>query len=75
MSAEPALLAQCAARAEALSRTLRKDQAELGQAAGGAEDFAEGAELVSAMAACLERIAAKAQATPPGISEPSQPNR
>jgi hypothetical protein len=68
MSAEPALLAQCASRAEELARTLQKDRAELSQVAGGAAGFAEGAELVSAVAARLERIAARAEVKSPTIS-------
>jgi hypothetical protein len=63
MSAEPALFAQCASRAEELARSLRKDQAELDP---------QGAELVSTVAASLERLAAMAQTPAPGKSESTE---
>jgi hypothetical protein len=63
MPAEPALSAECASRAEELARKLRRDQIELD---------AEGAELVSALAKSLDRIADVASG-PPIISESSQP--
>ncbi|HEX4125010.1 MAG TPA: hypothetical protein VHY37_09825 [Tepidisphaeraceae bacterium] len=67
MPAEHAPLTDCAAKAAVLARKLRADQAQLDRSP-------EGAELVSAAAECLEKIAALAEsppAIPPIISESS----